>query len=479
MFRTLRQRLVWSQIIPLLLALPLMGLLLIYTLEGEILIPQLGNNLANNARLLAEISSAEFELWGDPILFESLITRVHLDPNINVMFINNQGVLLFSSDSSDAAFINKQVNLSGLAQALTGKETAVTNYSLLNVSNVVVGVYEPVLDAGSHVVGIVRLAYRLGSLYDIFSQLRGEIATALIIGLVLSLLIGTWLAFSISRPIRDVTDAIYNLATGQRHEPIQEKGPEEIRSQARAVNFLVDELHSLETSRRHLLANVVHELGRPLGALRSAIHALGKGAGNDPALLTDLQHGMEEETSRLKYLLDELANLYDKTTGEMELDRKPIQVAGWLRSVLIPWKAAAEEKHIQWVEEIPDALPSISLDSMRMAQVLGNLLSNAVKYTQSGGTIKLSAMADENKLWFTVSDTGAGIRADEREKIFQPFYRGDTGRRIKQGMGLGLTIAHELVAAHNGEINVESTPGKGSEFIVELPLVEEIGRESS
>ncbi len=472
MFRTLRQRLVWSQIIPLLLALPLMGVLLIYSLEGQILIPQLAKNLVNNARLLAEISSAEFELWGDPILFENLISRVKLDPDIKVMFLDGQGTLLFSSDSSDASFINKNVALPGLAKAESGKETALTNYSLINLSNVVVDVYEPVMDASSHVIGIVRLTYRLGSLYDIFDQLRGQILIALSIGLVLSLLIGAWLAFSISRPIREVTDAIYNLATGQRHEPVQEKGPEELRSQARAVNFLVDELHNLETSRRQLLANIVHELGRPLGALRSAIHALGKGAEQDPSLMSDLQRGMDEETSRLQYLLDELANLYDKTTGELELDRKPVQTSGWLRSVLIPWKASAEEKHIQWVEEIPDALPSISIDSMRMAQVVGNLLSNAIKYTGADGTIRITATVNDDTFLLKVKDTGAGVRADEQEKIFQPFYRGDTGRRIKQGMGLGLTIAHELVSAHNGQLNVESIPGKGSEFTVSLPLFE-------
>jgi len=479
MFRTLRQRLIWSQIIPLLLALPIMGVLLVYSLEGQILIPRLEKNLVNNARLLAEISSAEFELWGDPILFENLISRVQLDPEIKVMILNGQGVLLYSSDFSDSSYVNTIIELPGLAQAQTGKETAVTNYSLLNLSNVVVDVYEPVLDVGSHVVGIVRLTYRLGSLYDIFGQLRGQILFVLVIGLVSSLVVGTWLAFSISRPIREVTEAIYNLATGQRYELVQEAGPEELRSQARAVNFLVEELHNLERSRRQLLANIVHELGRPLGALRSAIHALGKGAGKNPSLLTDLQHGMDEETSRLQYLLDELANLYDKTTGELELDRKPVQTSEWLRNVLIPWKAAAEEKHINWAEDIPKDLPSIPIDSLRMAQVMGNLLSNAVKYTNPGGTIKLSAMADENLLSLKISDTGAGIRVDEQEKIFHSFYRGDTGRRIKQGMGLGLTIARELVAAHNGRINVESTLGKGSEFTVELPLSEAQRRRTS
>jgi signal transduction histidine kinase len=470
MFRSLRQRLIWSQILPLLITLPLMGVLLVYSLEGQILIPQLAKNLLSDARLLAEISSAEFELWGEPVLFQSMISRVQLDSDVQVMFLDGQGTLLYSSDAHDLPLRGTILALPGLAQAQAGKETALTNYSILNLSNVMVDVYEPVADASRQVVGIVRLTYSLGSLYDIFNQLRWQILIALGLGLVLSILLGTWLAIGISRPVREVTDAIYSLATGQSREPIQEKGPQELRSQAQAVNFLVAQLHSLETSRRQLLANIVHELGRPLGALRSAIHALGKGAADEPALLADLTRGMDEETHRLQYLLDELANLYDKTTGGLELNRQPVETVDWLRGVLSPWRAAAEEKRLIWQDEIPAVLPSIFIDSQRMAQVVGNLLSNAIKYTPSGGMVKVAAGVNGENFWLKVSDTGAGVHADERDRIFQPFYRGDTGRRIKQGMGLGLTIAHELVMAHGGQISVESAPGEGSEFTVTLPL---------
>ena len=469
MFRTLRQRLIWSQILPLLLALPLMGALLIYTLEGQILIPQLAKNLVSNARLLSEISSAEFELWGDPILFESLLSRIQLDSDIQVMFLDGQGELLYSSNLNDQPSRGTILNLPGIARTQNGNETALTNYSILNLSNVQVDVYEPVFDASREVIGIVRLTYTIGSLYDIFDQLRWQILVALLLGLIISALLGTWLAIGISRPVHEVTEAIYSLATEQRREPVQERGPEEIRSQARAVNFLVEQLHGLETSRRQLLANIVHELGRPLGALRSAIHALDKGAAQDPKLMTDLTHGMDQETLRLQYLLDELANLYDKAVGGLELDRKPVQTGSWLRSVLIPWKAAAEEKHLVWQDEIPESLASINIDSVRMAQVVGNLASNAIKYTPAGGTINIVAGTDEKDFWLKVSDTGAGVQDDEREKIFQPFYRGNTGRRIKQGMGLGLTIARELVIAHGGKIDVESEFGKGSTFTVTLP----------
>ena len=129
----------------------------------------------------------------------------------------------------------------------------------------------------------------------------------------------------------------------------------------------------------------------------------------------------------------------------------------------------AEEKHLIWQAEIPESLASIEIDSVHMAQVVGNLLSNAIKYTPTGGTINIAAGLDEKDFWLKVSDTGAGVQADEREKIFQQFYRGNTGRRIKQGMGLGLTIARELTVAHGAEVDVESEFGKGSTFTVTLP----------
>jgi signal transduction histidine kinase len=141
-----------------------------------------------------------------------------------------------------------------------------------------------------------------------------------------------------------------------------------------------------------------------------------------------------------------------------------------LRGILLPWKAAANEKKLVWREEIPESLPSISIDKMKMAQVVGNLLSNAVKYTPAGSMVTISANSEAQVFWLKVRDTGPGVRADELEKIFQPFYRGDTGRRIKQGMGLGLTIARELATAHGGEIRVESQAGQGSEFTLTVPL---------
>jgi two-component system sensor histidine kinase BaeS len=474
MFRTLRNRLILSQVIPILVILPLMGLALVYTLEQEILIPQLAKNLLNDARMLAEISGVESELWGDPVLFTYMVQRVKLDPAITVMFFSPDGVLYFSSDSADIQNRNKRFNLTGLEKVQAGQEVALSNYYIYSLSNVRVDVLEPVVDASNSLIGIVRVTYRVGSLYETFGKVRTLVVGVMALGLLVSGLVGTWLAISISRPVRRVTQAIYDYATNQRSEPLPLTGPEELRSQIQAVNFLVEQLHSLEQARRQLLANLVHELGRPLGALRSAVHALGQGAAQDAQLLQDLTYGMDMETHGMQRLLDDLANLYDKELGRLELDRRQIAPAEWLPGVLHPWEAAAREKNLDWQANLPPDLKPFSGDPLRLSQIIGNLLNNAIHYTPPGGAVTVSASTHDDQFCFSVQDTGPGIPPEDFERVFLPFYRGDQGRRIKEGMGLGLSIARDLAIAHGGRLELESVPGSGSTFTLLIPITESV-----
>ncbi len=470
MLRTIQRRLFFSQLIPLLIMLPVMGIMLIIGIESKFIIPKFANNLLGDARLLAEISSAEFELWGNPILFEKLISRVQLDPSIKVMFLDAEGRPLYSSDLKDYSAKKLGLSPTGIVSALSGEEIVLTNYSPLKVKDSLVDVYEPVLDSNSEVIGIVRLTYQVESLYLVFMGLRWQILLVLLAGLILSALISAGLANRISQPITRVTKAIYNLAIGKSHTPLEVEGPDELKSQAEAVNFLVAELESNEKARRQLLANLVHELGRPLGSIRSAIHALQNGADRDPMLYGDLTKGMDAETLRLQHLLNDLSHLYDQSIGALELNLREVDLNQWLPVVLRPHQAQAEEKGLRWSENLAPTLPVMRIDPERMSQVIGNLLNNAIKYTKSGGQISFSSMVKESAFQMIIEDSGVGIQPEEIEKVFQPFYRGEQGRRIKQGMGLGLSIARDLTTAHGGSLQISSQPDHGSRVIIKLPI---------
>ena len=237
----------------------------------------------------------------------------------------------------------------------------------------------------------------------------------------------------------------------------------------RSFNTLMEKLKSSEEARKRLLANTVHELGRPLGAMLSALQALRSGADEQTDLRKELLQGMESEVTLLQHLLDDLAHL-EQGSSALTLHRQSVQVSEWLPTLLTTWNEAAQEKKLTWEQDIPSDLPPAVFDPDRIAQALGNLLSNAIRYTPSGGKVRVSASREGQALVFTVQDSGPGISLEEQENIFQPLYRGKAAKRFSEGMGLGLPIARDLVQAHNGSITVQSAPGQGSQFKVSLPL---------
>ena len=179
---------------------------------------------------------------------------------------------------------------------------------------------------------------------------------------------------------------------------------------------------------------------------------------------------MDLETAHLQSLLEDLSHLHEQALGVLELDHKPMLLNTWLHEILAPWKQAANQKHLHWKLDLPEALPEIQADPLRLGQVIGNLVSNAIKFTPGGGSVTIGAGEEGQQIWIQVIDTGPGIPPAQQEKMFEPFVKGDQGRRFPDGMGLGLNIARELVEAHGGKLELESEVGKGSKFTVWLPF---------
>jgi len=468
MLRTLRNRLVLSHLLPLMIVIPLAGIAFIYVFETQVILPGLSNELITEANLIAELAGDRPNLWQDVDELSDLATRLTPQNNARLMFLDLSGKLLASTDQSDLDRLGTVLNDFDLATIQKGNSTYHIDYSK-SLQAEIIDVFTPVLSSDGQITGIVRMSYPYMTIYEELLQMRFIIIGILALALLIGIGLGSFLAVTISSPIQQVTLAIDELARGNNLEKLDEYGPEEIQSLARSTNFLFVRLRNLEQARKQLLANLVHEIGRPLGALRSAIQALAQGAAKDPNLLSDLTAGMDAETARLQYLLNDLAHMHDQVFGSLELERHLISPSEWLFTVLRPWEEAARKKNLQWVLQISDDLPDVEVDPYRLAQAIENLVSNAIKYTPKGGKITTTAGISHENFWVKVSDTGPGIAPDEQEKIFAPFYRGDQKRRIKQGMGLGLSIVHDVVLAHSGEISLESALGEGSSFTIWIP----------
>jgi two-component system sensor histidine kinase BaeS len=463
MLRSLRNRLILSHILPALIIIPLMGAAMVYVLETRLLLPMVYRDLARDATLMAEITRNQPVIWQNSQVAQLLVNGVSPYLSGRLSFVTSDGQILATSETVDGGIGAHVVDLPDLSGVAQGETIQLQRGPMAEV-------FTPVYNLSGHAIGIVRLTTRVVSVSDEVYQLRYLLGAVLLFGVLGGIGLGSYLAFNINRPIQRVTSSIQSLAKGDWQAHLEERGPDEMRSLAQAVNALVDQLNSLERARRQLLANLVHELGTPLGAIRSAILAMLKGADKDPQLANDLLTGMDSETARLQRLLEDLAGLHDQVLGRLELNRVPVRLEEWLAGTLSPWEAAAQEKGLVWDEKLPAKLPVILMDPDRMAQALGNLLSNAIKFTHPGEKVSTRVEMDGQQLNMQVADSGLGIPPEEQGKLFQPFYRGAHGRRIVQGMGLGLSIARDIVAAHGGEILLESKPGEGSRFTIRMQV---------
>jgi signal transduction histidine kinase len=464
--RTLRAQLILSHILPILLIVPLVGVALVYILETQVLLTGLSHELVRQGEQTANLASNQPQIWSDAIEAERFVTGFRVRTESHVMLVDPHGNVLASSRPGDVPQ-GVAIDLPYLQEALAGQQHVQVNY-VRSLEAEVVQVLVPVLGPDQIVMGVVSLSQQLSDVQGQFTRLRYLIAIVLAAELLLGALIGLALALRLGRSLSQVTGAIDGVATGQTWEALPEEGPQEIRTLLRAFNTLIDRLRLLEDSRRRLLANLVHELGRPLGALQSALQALLSGAEQDRDLRHELLEGMDTQVRRLRPLVENLADLHGQVLGTLELNRQRVALGDWLRRAVIPWRQAAHDRGLAWQMAISESLPVVEIDPDRMAQVIGNLLSNAIKYTPMG-TIAVEASAESDSVVIVVGDTGIGISREEQTRIFEPFYRSRRDTRFPQGMGLGLSIARDLVVAHGGRLEVESAPGRGSRFTIWLP----------
>ena len=465
--RTLRGRLILSHLLPLLVVIPLAGIALTYLLETQVLLAGLSTELERQAILIATITSDYPQIWFDQDQAQAFTARIGDRLTAQVALLGADGVLLASTDPADQSRLGQSFDVPGFREVLLSGAVIRVDYGERPGTGAA-EVLVPVI-IGRRIVGVIRMTDPLSSLYERFPRTRAFIVWVLAGGLVVGVGIGWFFALSLERPLKQATRAISRMAGGETLAALPEQGPEEVRLLLRAFNTLQERLQSLEKARRRLLANLVHELGRPLGALLSAIQALAGGADEDPDLRQELLKGIGAEVKRMQRLLDDLTHLYDQTLGPLELDRRPTALHPWLVQVFGPWREAAQDKQIRWLADLPADLPTLVIDPDRLAQAVGNVVSNAIKYTLPGGEVAVGAGTKDGQVWIRVQDSGPGIPPEEQGLIFTPFYRGAAGRRFPQGMGLGLSIAQDLAVAHGGRVQVESASGLGSTFTIWLP----------
>ncbi len=304
-------------------------------------------------------------------------------------------------------------------------------------------------------------------------------------GISLAVFLAYFHARGVSQPLKRLAQELRLVGTGEFQRCLDIHTPAEVGELARAFNWMASRLAELDEMKEDFMAHVSHELRTPLTAIQEGTTLLRE---EIPGPLTASQREVVEvvrnHSERLFRFLSSVLDFSKMEAGMMEYVCAPSDLCVLLDRSVQTVQLTAQRKRIQVEIICPVALPLLSLDGGRMQQVLDNLLSNAVKFTPPGGTIRVMAILKDTKIgrqrWVEVrvSDTGAGIPMEEVERVFDKFYQSPYHRRERQrGTGLGLAIARHIVEAHDGRIWVESQLGKGSTFVVALPMHEQTSEE--
>jgi two-component system sensor histidine kinase BaeS len=308
-----------------------------------------------------------------------------------------------------------------------------------------------------------------------------RIVTALAAVLAVAVIASLAASRRVLRPVRTLTAATQEMATGRRAVRVEVAGDDEVARLARSFNDMADALADGDRQRRRMVSDVAHELRTPLSNLRGYLEA-----GHDGVLDRDDAWNalLLEEAMLLQHLVDDLTVLAQADAGRLALRLKPGDIVRAVDAVLLAMTPHAESREVV-LRRTGEASIVVPHDPIRIRQVVMNLVSNAVRHSPLGGTVTVDVRTDRDEtrsgdVVIEVQDDGEGIGPEHLRRVFERFYRADPSRtRDTGGSGLGLSIVQHLVEGHGGTVAAANRPDGGAVLTVRLPLVPPPGQSRS
>jgi signal transduction histidine kinase len=291
---------------------------------------------------------------------------------------------------------------------------------------------------------------------------------------LLAVMVGLIMSQRLTSPLRGLQETARRMGAGDLSARARYQKRDEIGELSAQFNQMADQLQAnfkqvvveRDTLRR-FITDASHELRTPVTALKNFLDLIQGPAAKDQPIQSEFIAESQIQIERLEWITRNLLDLSRLDAGLVELDFANHDLGELITAAAAPFKSSAEAKGISLMIRHPDSPLMLLCDAHRLELVLSNLLDNALKFTPLGGEVTISAERSSEVTQIWVADTGMGIPPDELPYIFDRFYRGRT--HSAQGSGLGLAIAKSLVEAQGGKIQVESTTGEGSKFILEFP----------
>ncbi len=312
---------------------------------------------------------------------------------------------------------------------------------------------------------------------SIISQTVHRMQIYVLLTSLVVLIVAFFISYSVSdklaRPLETVANSATRLAKGDYSVRFESAQYQEIAKLSDTLNYATDEIKKSDKFQKELLANVSHDFKTPLTMIKAYASMIREISGDDPEKRDKHLQVIIDEADRLTGLVNDVLAASKASAGLDKLNKKVFNLTEFVYGILNKFGYLQETQGYKFMTDIDNNLYTLA-DEEKIGQVVYNLLSNSVNYTGEDKTVYISLKDchEENRIKFSVRDTGKGISEEEREHIWDRYYRSeDEHARPVKGTGLGLNIVKEILVGHNFNFGVNSTPSEGSTFFVDFPKV--------
>lgn len=464
------QRQFLSHLLVALLVLGLLGSAFTYFAKHRIIYKNKGEELVASTRAIARILQREDNPTVSLTNFRSLLN----ERGISVVLMSRSGELLEKESNMMAQAIRNKQTLDSLRKQLWSVRNDQTFVIEKETAEPLMVAARIVKQKGKKEETVLFAVSPVRGLSETIAEMDRVIYYSMGAALVFTLIVVFLLSRGMGTAVRTLRKAAGSIAEGQYEARIAMRRSDELGDLARDFNAMADQLQQssekltvVETNRRQFLSDVSHELRTPLTSVRGIVEALKTGIVT-PEERQKAYGIIEKETIRLIRLINELLDIEKIQTGQITLHKGDYLAADILEIVAETLEVLAARKKLKLQVECPDRLIWHG-DYDRLIQIAMNVVKNAIQFSEFG-TIRLVASETDDLTVIEVSDQGVGITPEERERIFDRFYKADPSRSKEKGeTGLGLFIVKQLTEAHDGTVEADSEPGLGTTFRLSFP----------
>lgn len=402
------------------------------------------------------------------------LLSVYLESTIQI--INPSGLVIL--DTNYPLDIDKEVFIEHFDSTVMGNSYYIVGNFFGTFQEDMLTVLAPITSEYK-VKGYVSIHQPMISITESTNQLLNISYITMMIVFLLSLIILIFFTEFVYSPLKKITYATEQYATGNMHYEFSVDSDDEIGYLAACLSYMASEIARSEDDQKKFVANVSHDFRSPLTSIKGFLEAMIDGT-IPPQLHNKYLNIVLNETERLTKLTNSLLTLNNLNTRGMLLDKVHFDINQVIRNTAASFESICRKKNIRFELVLTGEILYAYADVDKIQQVLYNLIDNAIKFSHPNSTIKLETSEKRRRILISVRDSGIGIPKEDLKMIWERFYKSDLSRgKDKKGTGLGLSITKEIIAAHNENINVISTPGEGTEFIFTLARSEINDKEES